>query len=180
MSTNDVPGLNPKNRDELHAGCWAEHDNGTLIYVLGTEGNKVIYDLFEFPVGGEPVMWRCRAGAAGSSFPGWPPPNFSFVRRAVGPGPRNGPEKGQGRARISTGAHAGVGQEPHNTETGLPGAENPARGPAFGPGVQGLNTAVTFGGEGAATGGGGACAGTATDPSPAAEAFPAESVTTTE
>ena len=26
MSTSDVPGKRESNRDELHAGCWAEHD----------------------------------------------------------------------------------------------------------------------------------------------------------
>ena len=50
MSTPDVPGANPANRDELHVGCWAEHEDGSLIYVKGLEdagqGRRVIYELF--------------------------------------------------------------------------------------------------------------------------------------
>lgn len=33
MSTNDVPGANPVNRDVLAMGCWAEHEDGSLILV---------------------------------------------------------------------------------------------------------------------------------------------------
>jgi hypothetical protein len=47
MSTNDVPGANPANRDELGVGCWAEHDDGSLIFVESTEGNRVIYSMFD-------------------------------------------------------------------------------------------------------------------------------------
>jgi len=47
MSTNDVPGYNPSNRDHLHAGCWAEHKDGSLIFVEGTEAEKVVYSLFD-------------------------------------------------------------------------------------------------------------------------------------
>jgi hypothetical protein len=48
MSTNDVPGANPVNKDELHTGCWAENADGvSLILVLSTEDNKVYYDLFD-------------------------------------------------------------------------------------------------------------------------------------
>lgn len=47
MSTNDVPGFNPKNRDELAMGCWAEHDDGSLIFVESTEDNRVIYSVFD-------------------------------------------------------------------------------------------------------------------------------------
>lgn len=59
MATNDVPGANPANRDDLHEGCWAEHQDGSLIHVLGYEGsgsdpraNVVfqIYDLSKEPV----------------------------------------------------------------------------------------------------------------------------------
>lgn len=47
MSTNDVPGARAANRDVLAMGCWAEHEDGSLILVLSTEGGKVVYELFE-------------------------------------------------------------------------------------------------------------------------------------
>ena len=36
MSTNDVPGAKAANGDELAALNWAEHDDGSYIFVLGT------------------------------------------------------------------------------------------------------------------------------------------------
>jgi hypothetical protein len=47
MSTNDVPGANPANYDELAMGAWAEHTDGSLIFVESTEGNRVIYSIFD-------------------------------------------------------------------------------------------------------------------------------------
>lgn len=47
MSTNDVPGANPDNNDELAMGCWAEHDDESLILVESTEGSRVIYSIFD-------------------------------------------------------------------------------------------------------------------------------------
>lgn len=47
MSTNDVPGFNPANHDELCAMCWAEHQDGSLVLVESTEGNRVIYSIFD-------------------------------------------------------------------------------------------------------------------------------------
>lgn len=47
MSTNDVPGANPSNRDELAMGCWAEHADGSMILVESTEGNRAIYSVFD-------------------------------------------------------------------------------------------------------------------------------------
>lgn len=47
MSTNDVPGANPRNNDELAMGCWAEHDDGSLIFVESTETGRVIYSMFD-------------------------------------------------------------------------------------------------------------------------------------
>lgn len=47
MSTNDVPGANPANGDELKVGCWAEHDDGSLIFVAGCEGGRVVYSVFD-------------------------------------------------------------------------------------------------------------------------------------
>jgi hypothetical protein len=47
MSTNDVPGAKAENHDELAMGSWAEHDDGSLILVESTEGNRVIYSIFD-------------------------------------------------------------------------------------------------------------------------------------
>lgn len=47
MSTNDVPGANPVNRDELSMGCWAEHTDGSLILVEGNENHQVVYSIFD-------------------------------------------------------------------------------------------------------------------------------------
>jgi len=47
MSTHDVPGYNPVNNDKLAMGCWAEHKDGSLILVEGTEGDRVIYSMFD-------------------------------------------------------------------------------------------------------------------------------------
>lgn len=47
MSTNDVPGHNPANSDQLRAGCWAEHQDGSLIYVYAVEGDMVSYRIFD-------------------------------------------------------------------------------------------------------------------------------------
>jgi predicted transcriptional regulator len=47
MSTYDVPGNRPENRDQLAMGCWAEHEDGSLIFVESTEGGRVIYSIFD-------------------------------------------------------------------------------------------------------------------------------------
>lgn len=47
MSTSDVPGANPANNDQLAMGCWAEHSDGSLIFVESTEGGRVIYSVFD-------------------------------------------------------------------------------------------------------------------------------------
>lgn len=47
MSTNDVPGAVAENRDALAMGCWAEHDDGSLIFVESTEGDRAIYSIFD-------------------------------------------------------------------------------------------------------------------------------------
>lgn len=47
MSTYDVPGSNPANNDKLACGCWAEHEDGSLIFVESTEVNRVIYSIFD-------------------------------------------------------------------------------------------------------------------------------------
>lgn len=47
MATTDVPGANPANADVLAAGCWAEHQDGSLLYVKGTENQQVVYELYD-------------------------------------------------------------------------------------------------------------------------------------
>lgn len=55
MSTNDVPGANNVNNDILKAGCWAEHADGSLLYVKGTENNQVVYELYD--LGQSPIVF---------------------------------------------------------------------------------------------------------------------------
>lgn len=57
MSTNDVPGAVKANNDELAMGCWAEHDDGSLILVENTEGNRVIFCIFDLAAN-PPVQYR--------------------------------------------------------------------------------------------------------------------------
>ena len=57
MSTHDVPGANPANHDELAMGCWAEHEDGSLILVESTEGNRVIYSIFDLSQR-DPIEYR--------------------------------------------------------------------------------------------------------------------------
>lgn len=47
MSTNDVPGANPTHQDVLASGCWAEHQDGSLLFVKGTENQQVVYELYD-------------------------------------------------------------------------------------------------------------------------------------
>ena len=47
MSTHDVPGNKLANNDKLAMGCWAEHDDGSLIIVESTEGGRIIYSMFD-------------------------------------------------------------------------------------------------------------------------------------
>lgn len=47
MSTHDVPGANPANADELGMGNWAEHRDGSLLFVKGLEAGKVVYELYD-------------------------------------------------------------------------------------------------------------------------------------
>lgn len=52
LSHNDVPGLKDdsgksKHNDELAMGCWAEHEDGSLILVEGTEDGRVVYSVFD-------------------------------------------------------------------------------------------------------------------------------------
>ena len=47
MSTNDVPGANPANKDVLAMGAWAEHEDGSLIVVEAVEAGSVVYSIFD-------------------------------------------------------------------------------------------------------------------------------------
>jgi hypothetical protein len=48
MSTNDVPGAKKQNCDVLAVGCWAEHEDGSLILVKGfDESGRVVYEIFD-------------------------------------------------------------------------------------------------------------------------------------
>lgn len=53
MSTNDVPGYDEDNNDELAMGSWAEHEDGSLILVESTENERVVYSVFD--TGTEPI-----------------------------------------------------------------------------------------------------------------------------
>lgn len=57
MSTLDVPGHKPENRDRLVMGCWAEHEDGSLIHVESVEGSTVVFSIFDLS-GPEPVEYR--------------------------------------------------------------------------------------------------------------------------
>jgi len=53
MSTTDVPGVKDskgksKHNDELSALCWAEHDDGSMIFVESVEDGRVVYSVFDF------------------------------------------------------------------------------------------------------------------------------------
>jgi hypothetical protein len=58
MATHDVPGANAQNNDVLKHGCWAEHKDGSLLYVQTTENNRVVYELFDLSDPDEPVAYR--------------------------------------------------------------------------------------------------------------------------
>lgn len=47
MATQDCPGANPANADQLKSGCWAEHEDGSLIYVKGTESGQIVYEIYD-------------------------------------------------------------------------------------------------------------------------------------
>jgi hypothetical protein len=47
MSTEDCPGYGNAASDELKVGCWAEHNDGSLIFVESTEGGRVVYSIFD-------------------------------------------------------------------------------------------------------------------------------------
>ena len=58
MATSDVPGANPVNKDKLTRGCWAEHEDGSLIYVKDiAENDVVVFEMYDFKRPGEPVYY---------------------------------------------------------------------------------------------------------------------------
>lgn len=63
MATTDIPGSNPANGDKLAMGSWAEHADGSRLFIEGTEGGLVTYSMFDMsrrPV----VEYRDRMGEA--------------------------------------------------------------------------------------------------------------------
>ena len=60
MATCDVPGSNPANNDNLHPGCWAEADDGSLIFIEGISEseNRVIYSVFDLTDKNNPIEFR--------------------------------------------------------------------------------------------------------------------------
>jgi hypothetical protein len=58
MATHDVPGAKASNNDKLHGQCWAEHEDGSMLFVLSTEDQRVIYELFDLSKTDEPVCYR--------------------------------------------------------------------------------------------------------------------------
>jgi hypothetical protein len=47
VATTDVPGSNPANGDRLVMGAWAEHADGSRLFVEGMEGGLVTYSMFD-------------------------------------------------------------------------------------------------------------------------------------
>lgn len=47
MSTQDCPGFGNAKNDTLEMGCWAEHEDGSLLLVQSTEGGRVVYMMFD-------------------------------------------------------------------------------------------------------------------------------------
>jgi len=47
MATDQVPGYNPANNDQLRIGAWAEHADGSLIFVKSVEGGIVVYEIYD-------------------------------------------------------------------------------------------------------------------------------------
>jgi hypothetical protein len=65
MSTSDVPGANPANKDVLAMGAWAEHEDGSLILVESVEAGRVVYSIFDVGAPNGPVEYRDAMPEAG-------------------------------------------------------------------------------------------------------------------
>lgn len=57
MSTNQVPGARAANNDVLAMGAWAEHEDGSLIFVESVEVGNVVYSIFDMAQN-PPVEYR--------------------------------------------------------------------------------------------------------------------------
>lgn len=57
MSTLDVPGARVENHDQLAMGAWAEHQDGSLIFVESTEMGRVVFSVFDLSAD-PPVEYR--------------------------------------------------------------------------------------------------------------------------
>lgn len=58
MATNDVPGAKVHNNDKLARGCWAEHEDGSMIYVKDIDENgRVIFDIYELADADHPTFY---------------------------------------------------------------------------------------------------------------------------
>lgn len=64
MSTKDVPGAKNSNADTLAMGCWAEHEDGSLILVESIEAGTAVYSVFDI-AGDAPVEYRDAMPEAG-------------------------------------------------------------------------------------------------------------------
>jgi len=53
-----VPGARASNKDTLGTGCWAEHKDGSLIFVEGAENGRVIYSVFDLMDPDNPLEYR--------------------------------------------------------------------------------------------------------------------------
>lgn len=58
VSTPDVPGARKSNNDKLTMGCWAEHKDGSLMFVESTENGRVIYSVFDVADPNNPIEYR--------------------------------------------------------------------------------------------------------------------------
>lgn len=57
MSTKAVPGAVKAHADELAMGGWAEHEDGSLIFVESVENGTVVFVMFDLAQS-EPVQYR--------------------------------------------------------------------------------------------------------------------------
>lgn len=59
MSTTDCPGYGSASFDKLMRGCWAEHEDGSLIYIKDIDENdRVIFELYELKDKVYPVYYQ--------------------------------------------------------------------------------------------------------------------------
>lgn len=57
MATDTVPGAKPENADKLARGCWAEHADGSMIYVVDKDENdRIIFMMYDLNLD-PPQFW---------------------------------------------------------------------------------------------------------------------------